>query len=137
MGNNIRHSGIVDSFTEQGDVMVRIQQMAACAGCKVSHTCHMAEMKEKLVSVPCPSQRRLSVGDEVVVVASGQTAFRALLIGFALPLALMLAVMAIMLLSGCSEMSSAVGMLLSLIPYYAVVACFRKTIARGMTFWIE
>lgn len=103
----------------------------------MSHTCHMAEMKEKLVNVPRPGQRHLSVGDEVVVVASGQTAFRALLIGFALPLTLMLAVMAIMLLSGCSEVSAALGMLLSLIPYYAIVACFRKTIAREMNFWIE
>lgn len=137
MGNNIRHSGIVDSFTEHGDVVVRIQQMAACAGCKVSHTCHMAEMKEKLVSVPHPGRRQLDVGDDVVVVASGQTVVRALVFGFALPLALMLIVLAVMLLSGSSEVYAALGMLLSLLPYYAILACYRKTIARKMNFWIE
>ena len=97
----------------------------------------MAEMKEKLVSVPHPGRRQLDVGDDVVVVASGQTVVRALVLGFALPLALMLIVLAVMLLSGSSEVYAALGMLLSLLPYYAILACYRKAIARKMNFWIE
>ena len=135
MNNVIRHKGIVASVDGQ-HIQVRIVQMTACAACKVASVCHASEKKEKLVDV-FQTERRLSVGDEVTVVASTSVAGKALILGFGYPLALILTVLVVMLVLGFSEGVAALAMLLSLVPYYAVLWALRRRWARQLTFQIE
>ena len=118
-------------------VQVRIVQMAACAECKVASACHASERKEKTIDVYNADTRRLSLGDKVSVVVSHQSATRALLLGFGLPLALMLVVLTATQLVGMGEGTAALLMLGSLIPYYIILWCTRRRIANKLTFSIE
>ena len=133
----IRHDGVIESIGD-GHVRVRILQTSACAECKVASRCYTAEAKEKLVDVSTPdAATRLQPGEHVVVTTCSSMTGRALLIGFGLPLLLMLAVMASALAAGCSEGLSALLMVGSLVPYYFVVWLCRRRIARQISFRIE
>lgn len=137
MENSIRHDGIIEQVSE-GHIRVRIVQTSACAGCKVAAHCHTAEAKDKVVDVMgVADARRWKVGDAVVVSTASSMAGRALLIGFGLPLLLMLAVLVATMAAGCSEGMSALLMIVSLVPYYIIVWLCRHRIARDITFKIE
>ena len=133
----IRHEGIIDTIGSDGHVRVRITQMAACAGCKVAAHCNASEQKVKMVDVwASPGTLPYSVGDSVVVATSGAAAGRALLLGFGLPLLLLLVVLAAMLAAGCDEGMSALTALAVLLPYYFVLWLCREHIAGGISFKI-
>ena len=141
----ISHEGIIDSVGSDGHVRVRITQMAACAGCKVAARCNASEQKEKIVDVYLPggassdgsqSAACFHVGERVAVATSQAAAGRALLLGFGAPLALLLAVLALMLMAGSTEGASAMAALAVLPPYYVVLWLFRDRIAGSISFRI-
>ncbi|MBQ9355695.1 MAG: SoxR reducing system RseC family protein [Prevotella sp.] len=137
MENQIRHEGIIEKISGS-HVQVRIVQTPACAGCRVASRCHTAESKEKLIDVTgVVDSSRWRVGQSVVVATRSGMAGKALLLGFGLPLLLMIAVFAASLVSGSSEGFAALMMLLSLIPYYLVLWLFRDSISQAISFTIE
>ncbi len=124
---------------EEGLVRVRILQASACAACKVASRCHTAEAKEKIIDVAVDAREafRWEKGQTVTVCTSGTMAVRALLLGFGIPLLLMLAVLVGTKMAGGSEGLAALMMLVSLIPYYIGLCFFRNRIARSIAFHIE
>ena len=74
---------------------------------------------------------------QVTVCTSGTMAGRALLLGFGVPLLIMLIVLVATLAAGCSEGMAALLMIASLIPYYIGLWLFRNRIARTISFQIE
>ena len=136
MENAIRHDGVVERI-EEGHIVVRILQTSACAGCKVAAHCNASEAKVKMVDVYQKVPTSLNVGDSVVVSTSGATAGKALLLGFGLPLLLLLMTLAVMLGLGYSEGTAALSALAVLIPYYIISWFFRRRIARSVAFHIE
>lgn len=137
MSNNITHSGIIDAI--EGDcVKVRILQTSACASCKVAGHCNASESKEKIVDVyNVPDAGRLKVGDNVVVSASADIVNRALMIGFGLPLVILISMVIIMSVVFDDEALCALLALASLIPYYLLVYLCRGRIKQRITFGIE
>ena len=136
MENPIRHDGIIESI-EAGHVQVRILQTSACAGCKVAAHCTTAEAREKLIDVGVTDSSHWQVGQQVVVTTESTMAGRALLIGFGLPLLLMLLTLVVAMAARCSEGLSALLMIGVLVPYYAVVWLCRHRLARTISFQIE
>lgn len=136
MGNNISHSGVVESV-ENGCVHVRIVQTSACAACKVAGYCNAAESKEKLIDVYCDNSSAYSVGQSVTVMASRQVAAHALLLGFGLPFLLLVGVLVIVLLITDNELWAALSGLLALLPYYGVLFLLRDRLRDKLSFWIE
>jgi len=136
MENNISHSGVIESI-ESGCVHVRIVQTSACAACKVAGYCNASESKEKVVDVYCADSSAYTVGQTVTVMASRRVAARALLLGFGLPLVVLVAVLVIILLLTGNEMWAALGGLLALTPYYGVLYLLRDRIRSQLSFWIE
>ena len=150
MKNVIRHDGIIESI-EGSNIKVRIitttppnghpssiEEGNGCASCKVASHCHASEAKEKIVDVSMPpDSHEWQVGQSVVVSTQASIAGKALLIGFGLPLLLMLIVLAATMVAGCSEGMVALLMLGSLLPYYLVVWLLRDRIARQITMRIE
>ena len=134
----IRHEGIVESV-EDSLVRVRILQTSACAACKVASKCHTAEATEKIIDVAVDSREafRWQKGQAVTVCMSGTMAGRSLLLGFGVPLFLMLAVLVASLVAGCSEGMAALLMIASLVPYYIVLWLIRNRIAHSISFQIE
>lgn len=136
MENTIRHDGIVESI-EGTHIQVRILQTSACTGCKVASHCNASEAKVKVVDVYQKPSCELKVGDKVVVSTSGQTASKALLLGFGIPLLLLLVVLAAMLWMGFDEGTAALCSLTVLIPYNIILWFCRKSISQSIAFHIE
>lgn len=124
---------------KEGLVRVRILQASACSACKVASKCHTAESKEKIIDVTVDGHEAFNwkKGQAVTVCTSGTMAGRALLLGFGVPLLIMLIVLVATLAAGCSEGMAALLMIASLIPYYIGLWLFRNRIARTISFQIE
>jgi sigma-E factor negative regulatory protein RseC len=135
MSNDIKHIGIIEHIND-GHIQVRIEQSAACAGCRIAHSCHAAESKEKLIDI-YSSNKDLQIGQQVMVSTSTAIAYRAVLIGFAFPLIVMLAVLFAAKLSGISEPNSALLSIASLIPSYLLVWFFRNRLKEQIQFKLE
>ena len=136
MSNKISHPGVIDRI--EGDcVKVRIIQTSACAACKVASHCNASESKEKLVDVFGCDTAKYSTGQEVVVSASKEVANRALLLGFGIPLLLMVAVLLIVLRWTGDESIAALASLGALIPYYILLWLLRDSIRQQVSFRIE
>ena len=142
MTKKIAHEGIVTAINGQ-QVQVQIVQTSACSGCKVAAHCRSnmsadsSESKVKVVDALCSDGSRLAVGQEVTVTAEASMAGKALLLGFGLPLLLMLVVLVAALLAGCNEGMAALLMIGSLVPYYICIALMRHRIAQTIVFTIE
>ena len=136
MRNKKSHPGVVDSI--EGDcVKVRIVQTSACAACKVAAHCNASESKEKLVDVFGCDTAKYATGQEVVVSASREVANRAILLGFGLPLLLLIGVLLMVLRWTGDEGMAALASLGVLVPYYIVLWLLRDSIRQRVAFRIE
>ena len=137
MSNKISHSGVIESITD-GCVKVRILQTSACASCKVAAHCHASEAKVMVVDVcGVTDSSNLSVGQSVAVSTSGNTASRALFLGYGLPFLLMVGVLVVVLRLTDNEGAAALSALGSLIPYYFLLWILRDRISRQVSFELE
>jgi sigma-E factor negative regulatory protein RseC len=136
MSNRISHPGVVDSI-EGNRIKVRIVQTSACAACKVAAHCNAAESKVKMVDVICRDTAKYSTGQDVVVWASKEVANKALLLGFGVPLLLLVGMLMIVLRLTSDEGVSALVALGSLLPYYVLLWLLRDKIQQRMAFQLE
>lgn len=137
MNDKIKHSGIVESI--DGDCMkVRILQTSACAGCKAASFCNAAEKKVKVIDVyGHTAMGDHKVGDNVVVTATSSTGRKAVLIGFGLPLLVLVVALVITYAITHSEPLSALVSIAALVPYYIIVYIFRDHLRRDFSFTLE
>lgn len=134
--NKIKHSGIVDSVEDEC-VHVRILQSSACSACKVASHCNASETKEKLIDVADVQAAVYQPGDLVTVVADASVGFRASVLGYLLPLALMVITLVVVLTITRSEGAAALSALGVLIPYYIVLYLLREKMKTKLSFTIE
>lgn len=133
----IKHEGIVE-FIDAEYVRVRIVQTSACAACKISSHCNASEKKVKTIDVyGVKNNAKYQVGQEVIVCASRDVAFRALFYGFCIPLIILIAAIMILYLTTGNEALSALVGMASLIPYYIGLYLQRDKLRNKMRFWIE
>ena len=136
MSDKISHPGVVDSI--EGDcVKVRIVQTSACVACKVASHCNASESMVKIVDVFGCDTAKYSTGQEVVVSASREVANWALLLGFGIPLLLLIVVLLIVLRWTGDEGIAALASLGALVPYYIVLWLLRDSIRQQVSFRIE
>ena len=136
MSNKIKHSGIVDSVTEDC-VKVRILQSSACSACKVAAHCNASETKEKLIDVAVTHGHSYSPGEHVVVMADTSVGFKASIYGYLLPLLLMVVALILVLKISHSEGVAALSALGILIPYYLFLYFYRDKLKNNLSFEIE
>ena len=136
MSNRISHIGTVYSVSD-GLVRVRIVQHSACVGCKAAAHCNSTESKEKLIDVRCLGASRYRVGQEVTVVAAQAVGAKAVVLGFVVPLIVLLVVVIGALQMGVGEAQAALAGIVALIPYYIILYMCRSKLDRMFTFYIE
>ena len=136
MSNRIEHSGMVECV-EGRNVKVRILQTSACAACKVSSHCNASEAKEKVVDVWCDNSASYVPGQQVVVCASRQVANRALLLGFGLPLVILVGALVVFSWLGADEGLAALLSIGMLVPYYLALWLMRSSVSRRVSFYLE
>lgn len=136
MSGKISHEGVIVGI-EGNCINVRILQSSACSSCQAKSLCRVSESKEKDVQVYVAPGHGYEVGQQVMVIATERQGWRAVLIAFAIPLLLLLAMLAGASAFGAGELASALVSLGVLVPYYMVVALFRERIRGMMGFRIE
>ncbi len=133
---SIVHDGVV-TRVEGAMVEVRILQASACAGCAAARLCQSSEVKEKSVTALCRGGILPSVGDHVRVEGTVGQGLKATLLAYVVPLALVVAVLALGMRLLQSEGMAALLSIAALIPYYFVLFLMRSRLQGSLTFEVK
>ena len=113
-------------------------QTSACSACKLASHCSASEQKEKVVEVfDTHAADGRHVGDNVVVSTSLGTGMKAVMVGFVLPFAVMVATLVLVLQFTGNEALAALSGLASLVPCYLVIWLMRDKLRGKFSFVIE
>ncbi|HDP74559.1 MAG TPA: hypothetical protein ENN49_01565 [Bacteroidales bacterium] len=133
--NVIEHLGRVEAVTAT-DIRVTIISQSACASCHAKGACTAADVAEKQVVVSKP-YHSYTVGETVKVTLQQSLGFKALFLGYILPLIVLVVSLFVFNAMGLSEPVSGLIALAVLVPYYLLLYLFRKRIEKQFHFDIE
>ncbi len=133
---DVVHRGVVREVGEQM-VVVGIEAVGACEGCKVQGLCGLSGESEKEVAVWDKDASVYREGDEVIVGIGTAMALKAVLWAYIVPFLLMLAVLLILDELGFSELVQGVSTLGAVAVYYVGLWFFRKKLERDIVFKIR
>ncbi|MBE0675414.1 MAG: SoxR reducing system RseC family protein [Bacteroidales bacterium] len=131
---DIEHAGVVQSIGKNS-IIVRITAHPACASCHATGICSSSGTTEKFFEVPL--QNQIEEGQPVMVTTSLSNGFRALLLGYLIPLAVLIISLIVMLAAGAGELVSGVGSVSSVIVYYVIIYLIRDKIAKKIKFTLK
>jgi len=128
----IKHQGIVEGIDNQ-NIIVRIEQKAACKDCHAGSVCLAADKKDKIIEVnDCTGNFVLR--EEVIVSVSQSIGFYAVVFAYVVPLLLViLSVVAGVYASGSDAIGGLTGLLV-LLPYYFVLYLLRDKFKKKFVF---
>lgn len=133
--SKIRHEGVVQQISGN-HVSVRIVQTSACAACGARGACNASESKVQVVDVWDADPERYRVGDRVQVVGSYQAGMKAVVLGFGLPLLLLVAGI-LLNRTVVDDVMSVVIALAAIGAYYFVLWLLRGRMEKQFVFSIE
>ena len=133
--NTIEHDGIVTQVAETF-IIVTIQSQTACAGCHAKGACDMSEMALKSITAEKPNED-VKIGDKVIVSASTQNAMLSVLLAYIVPSILIIAVLALLILAGTSEVLAATLSLTTTTVYFIVLYLLRNKFAKKIKFKVK
>lgn len=134
--DQIKHEGVVQSIVDD-QINVMILSKSACAACHAKGVCSMADMQEKMVSVPIKENNAIGVGDKVNVIMTTSSGVKAVFWGYILPFLIVFTVLFTLLLTVGNEGLAALAALGSLIPYYLVLTQLRPSFKKKFSFHLE
>ena len=133
--NTIEHDGIVTQVADTF-IIVTIQNQTACAGCHAKGACGMSEMALKSITAEKPNEE-IKIGDKVIVSASTQNAMLSVLLAYIVPSILIIAVLALLILAGTSEVLAATLSLTTTTVYFIVLYLLRNKFAKKIKFKVK
>lgn len=122
---------------EDEQITVIILSKSACAACHAKGVCGLADMQEKLVTVPRKENNSLNVGDKVNVTMHSSSGVKAVFWGYILPFLIVFIVLFTLLLTLENEGIAAMAALGSLIPYYLVLKHLQPQFKKKFSFHLE
>lgn len=132
----VTHTGRIVQVDPQF-ITVAIVSESACASCHAAGLCGMSESQTKMVKVQAIPSETYAPGEEVNVVLKASMGHKAVWIAYALPLAVMLAVILSLLSAGFSEPLSGACGIAAVLVYYFGVWLFRDRLQDGYVFTIR
>lgn len=132
--SEIEHAGVVYKI-ENNTITVKIIAHPGCASCHASGLCNESGSVDKYFTVPY--QDGISKGQDVKIVTTLSTGFRALFIGYILPLIILLGSLIVMLALGVGEFWTAIGSLAIVAVYYFLIFKLRDRIAKNINFTLK
>lgn len=136
MANTIRHQGIVENINGS-HLQVRIVQTSACISCSVKGHCSSADTKDKLIDVIDTNAASYKPGDHVWVIGELSMGAMAVLFAFILPFLVLIISLFIFMAIWKDELSSALGSLGLLIPYYYILWLNKSRMGKKFSFSIR
>jgi len=132
----IIHPGIIESIT--GDkIFVRILSQSACSSCHAKGACTIADVEEKIIEADIDPSGNRKPGEQVMVRMEESLGQKALLMGYVLPLVVLVGSIILFLSVLKHEGLAALLSLLMLVPYYLTLYLFRKQLRKEFRFRIE
>jgi sigma-E factor negative regulatory protein RseC len=130
----IRQDGIVEEVGSNS-VVVRISSGSACSGCHAEGFCNIAGKEEKLINVA--GRYEVAKGDPIIVTMEQSMGYRALFLGYILPLIVMIICLVILVSLSLAELAAGLISIGILIPYFLILYFFRKKINKSFTFSLK
>ena len=136
MENRISHEGIVTKIDNE-NIEVKILSQSACAACNIKGACNMSEMKEKIITIPAPKDKNLSIGDNVIISMGLGQANRAVIFAYVIPVVILISMIFILSSLKMEEGINALISIGTLIPYYLILFLFKDKIKRKFEYEIH
>ena len=112
-----------------GRVAVKVERLPGCVSCTQAGKCHSPGAAPAMVEVEA-SGEVFKPGDHVAVTIRKGGIGTALILAFAAPLAVTVAVAALAKHWGAGDTAAAIAALCTLPPYYAVLAAARRAVGK-------
>lgn len=136
MMNIITHQGIVENINGS-HLQVKIVQTSACSSCSVKGHCSSADTKDKLIDIIDAHAASYQPGDRVWVIGELSMGAMAVLFAFILPFLVLVISLFIFMAIWKDELSSALGSLSLLIPYYYILWLNKSRMGKKFSFSIR
>ena len=136
MNQRISHEGIITRI-DKDNVQIKILSKSACASCNIKGACNMSEMKEKIISVPRPKDKILSIGQEIKISMGLGQANKAVIFAYVIPVILLVGMIFILNALKFDEGINALISIGSLVPYYLILYLFRNRIKQKFEYEIH
>ena len=135
MNDLIEHDGIVERI-EGNHAFVRIEQHSACSSCHAKAACTASDTAEKIIDALIPKDAQINVGQRVTIFGQRSMGLRAVLLAFVIPFCVILATLLVLKLFTSNEALSGSIALGTLIPYFGIMALFKKKLASQFQFYV-
>ncbi|MDR0349660.1 MAG: SoxR reducing system RseC family protein [Tannerella sp.] len=132
MKDLIQHQGIIERI-EKHKVFVRIEQKATCSACHARSACLASDKKEKIIEIDDTSGI-FTPHEPVIISAHSSVGVLAVIMAFAIPLALVIIALIIGMNQSGSEGIGGLAGLSILIPYYFILYIFRNKLKKKFVF---
>lgn len=136
MNDTVSHEGIITSINED-EVQVKILSRSGCVSCNIKSACNMSEMQEKIITIPAPKDKNLSIGQEVKISIGIGQANKAVVFAYIIPLIILVSMIFVLNALKLEEGINALISIGSLIPYYLILFLFRNKIKRKFEYEID
>ena len=136
MEHRISHEGIITAIDDD-KVEVKILSKSACASCNIKGACNMSEMKEKVILIPRPKDKDLSIGQDVLVSMGLGQANKAVVFAYVIPTIILFSMIFILNYFKIEEGINALISIGSLVPYYLILFLFRDKMKRKFEYEIH
>ena len=135
--NSITHPGkVIGVFRDT--VTVAVESSEACGSCASRSACSLGvESNTRNILITTPDASCFSVGERVIVATRTQMGLMAVALCYAVPAIVLVAVIAVAVLCGCSEGIAALASLGSVAVYYGTLWMFRNKLAQKISFTIH
>ncbi len=120
--SEIEHNGVIYNIGKE-TITVKITAHPSCSSCHASGLCNASGSVEKFFEVPF--QGEFETGQNVRITTSLSNGFRALVLGYVVPLIVMVASLIVMLASGSGELVAG-GVSVGLVAIYYVGLFFSR-----------
>lgn len=136
MNQRISHEGIITRI-DKDNVQIKILSKSACASCNIKGACNMSEMKEKIIDIPRPKDKNLSIGQEIKISMGLGQANKAVIFAYVIPVILLVGMIFILNALKFDEGINALISIGSLVPYYLILYLFRNNLKRKFEYEIH
>ncbi|MFC2138191.1 SoxR reducing system RseC family protein [Bacteroidota bacterium] len=134
--NTIEHMGVVSDIVGSV-VQVKIESNAACSTCHSKSACLVADKIDKIVDIDTNASVEFSINEKVLIILKKADSFKALYLGYIMPLLLIVLTLIILTKSDMEEIKAGIISLLILIPYYLILYIYKKQIKNNFTFELK
>ena len=134
MNSKIEHEGVILAIYPN-KIIVRIEQLSACADCHAKQVCSISDKKEKLIEIP-GQEENFSINEKVLIEGESSMGLSAVWYAFVLPLVLMFFVL-FLVKSTLNEVQMVWVSLSVLTLYYAILFLFRHKMQKRFVFHLK